>query len=509
MTSGLPALSRALVTSLASARAGESRIELPPVALLDAPETVVQFGTGAFLRGFIEYFIDAANCRGAFAGRVVAIASTENGGGRHEAFAEQDGLYTLVTRGDESTPPRVIGAMSRVIAAASGWNDVLACARQPELELVFSNTTEVGIVLDPSDRLDAEPPRSFPGKLTRFLYERARAFDFDVSRGLAVVPCELIDDNGEQLREAVVATAQAWKLESAFVDWLDGAVSFCNTLVDRIVPSFGDDLERRRLEDQLGYRDRLLTLCEPYRLFAIEADERARRRLGFAAGDPGILLCEDVAPYRERKIRLLNGPHSVMACVGLLASCRFVHEAMSGGIGAAMRRAMLGEIAPFLDAPGAEEYARDVIDRFTNPAIHHPLMDIMLQATTKMRVRVVPSLLAYANATHAPPPALTLGFAALLLCQRDIRDIAARSGRAVPADEGAGRIQGAWARQGDNCASVVQTVATDTQLWRIDLSELPAFTALATDLLSTMATQGVQAAVERVNNERPMAAARG
>jgi tagaturonate reductase len=481
--------------------------------MLDLPERVVQFGTGAFLRGFVEYFIDDANRRGAFDGRVVAVASTENGGGRHQAFAEQDGLYTLVTQAPEGDArrdaPRVIAAMSRALSAASQWDEVLACARMATLELVFSNTTEVGITVDAGDSAAAAPPRSFPGKLTRFLYERARAFDFDPARGVVVIPCELIEDNGERLRHAVVTTAKRWKLDARFVRWLDAGVPFLDTLVDRIVPSFGDDAERRRMEERLGYHDRLLTLCEPYRLFAIQADERTRSRLRFAVGDASIVLCDDVAPYRERKLHLLNGPHTIMAGIGLLARCRFVDEAMAGAIGDVVRRAMLEEIAPHLDVPDADEYAHAVLARFANPAIHHPLMDIMLHATTKLRVRVVPSILAYSAATQAPPPALALGFAALLLCLRDIRDIAQRLGRAVPADAGADRVRRAWSAHGDGYGKVVCDVSADEELWGMDLSQLAGFTALVTQLLATMSTRGVDAAIERVNTEPRVAAVRG
>ena len=206
--------------------------------MLALPERAVQFGTGAFLRGFIEYFLDIANASGQFNGRVVAIGSTSSG--RDLAFAGQDGLYTLVTRGitqgATKEERRVIGSVSRALSAASDWDAVLACARAPDLALVFSNTTEIGITYDPLDTFDAVPPRSFPGKLTRFLYERAQAFDFVSTHGVIVVPCELIPENGTQLRAIVGRLAAHWALDARFIRWLDAGVTFCNTLVDRIVP---------------------------------------------------------------------------------------------------------------------------------------------------------------------------------------------------------------------------------------------------------------------------------
>lgn len=459
-------------------------VEIPSADLLDLPERVAQFGTGAFLRGFIEAYIDDANRRGTFGGRVVAIASTVGGEGRHRELRGQDGLFTLVTRSAEgsTTPARVIASLSRVIAATSEWDDVLALARSPQLELVFSNTTEVGIGDSGDDSLDDRPPRTFAGKLTRFLLERAQTFDFDRARGLAVVPCELIENNGDRLLEVVRITAHRWKVDSRFLIWLNEAVPFSNTLVDRIVPSLSDENDRRRIEVDLGYKDAGLTICEPYRLFAIQADAKARYRLGFARGEPSIILCDDVTPYRRRKLRLLNGPHTIMAPLGLLAGNRTVTEAMSGPVGKLVRRAMRDEIAPHLEAPDAAGYAEDVLARFSNPSIRHELLDIMLQATTKMKVRIVPSILAYTAAEKTPPPVLTTGFAALLRCLRDIDAIAKRVGRAAPADDAAGRIRSAWAISTDT-SEVARRVCSDGTLWGTDLDSVPGFTSLVAELL--------------------------
>ena len=232
----LPALSRELVRDAAFRRG--ATVDLPELALLELPEKAVQFGTGAFLRGFVDAYLDEANQLGQFGGRVVAIASTASG--RECLLNEQDGLYTLsvqgLENGREMRERRVIASVSRALSAADEWETVLECARNPDLELVFSNTTEVGIALDQDDGPDLDPPRSFPGKLTRFLYERARAFDYDVARGVTVIPCELIEENGERLCAIVLALAARWNLGRAFVDWIEAAVPFCNTLVDRIVP---------------------------------------------------------------------------------------------------------------------------------------------------------------------------------------------------------------------------------------------------------------------------------
>ncbi|HEV2736893.1 MAG TPA: tagaturonate reductase, partial [Longimicrobiaceae bacterium] len=479
MTRDLPTLGR----DLAASPAFQARRDLgvPTPELLALPEKAVQFGTGAFLRGFVDHFLDAANRAGRFGGRVVMVGST--GSGRDQVVNDQDGLYTLSVQGIADGTPRrehrVVGSVSRALSAPDEWAEVLACARDPELELVFSNTTEVGIALDEEDRADMEPPRSFPGKLARFLYERARAFDFDPARGVVVLPCELIEDNGDRLRGIVLALAERWGLGGEFARWIADAVPFCNTLVDRIVPGAPMGGQREEIVAGLGYEDGLLTACEPYRLFAVQADEAVRARLGFAAADPGVVLTDDVAPFRERKVRLLNGAHTVTVPAALLAGCATVREAVEHeSVGRLLRRALFEEIAPFVDAPGAGEFAREVLDRFANPYVHHALWDITLQATMKMRVRVVPSILQYAARTGQAPESLAFGFAAYLLFMRgDLQAGRREAGLPIPPDDGGERIRGLWAALSDESPAALRGLAraacADADTWGADLAAVP------------------------------------
>lgn len=479
-------------------------LQVPPAARLRLPERAVQFGTGAFVRGFVEYFLDEANRRGCFGGRVVLVGST--GSGRDQVLNQQDGLYTLITRGVEGgrvhEELRVVGAVSRAVSARSQWAEVLALARRAELELVFSNTTEVGIVLDEADGPGLEPPRSFPGKLTRFLLERARHFGFDPARGVAVVPCELIEDNGARLRQIVLSLAERWGVEPEFRRWVEAAVPFCNTLVDRIVPGAPADEERARLEAMLGYRDELLTTCEVYRLFAIEADAAARERLRFAAADAGVVLTDDVRPYRERKVRLLNGTHTIMVPAALLAGFETVYEAVSDArMGRFVRRVMLEEIAPHLEAPGGAEFAREVLDRFANPFIRHALIDITLQGTMKLRVRVVPSILRFAERTGRAPESLAFGFAAHLALMRGELQAARRAaGQAVPADDQAERLGALWAGldAADPAAleALVRTACSDVGLWGTDLAAVPGWVVAVRRHLERIVREGAAAALE-------------
>ncbi len=498
-----PRLSRDLVASLALDRA--SGLELPPEETLGLPERVVQFGTGAFLRGFVEYFIDEANRQGTFDGSIVAVSST--GSTRDAVLNEQDGLFTLAIEGVEAGAPRqryrIVGSLSRALSARDEWDHVLAVARDPNIEIIISNTTEVGIVLDERDRLDAQPPSSFPGKLTRFLLERARAFEYETSRGVVVIPCELIDDNGDKLREIVRALARRWKLEPAFTRWLDESVLFCNTLVDRIVPGAPVPEEAGRFSALFGYRDGLMTTCEPYALFAIQGDDALRTRIRFADADSRIIIASDIQPYRERKVRVLNGAHTISVPAALLAGLETVRDAVSDErIGRFMRRAMLDEIVPSLDVPDAESFAHEVLERFANPYIRHALIDITLYGTTKMRVRVVPSIVAYAARTGRAPAALAFGFAAYIAFMRgEVQTERRAAGLAVPDDPAGERVRDAWhainLHSNDEIAGLAREICADRELWGTDLTAAAGFADAVADHLVRIRRRGIRAALEQ------------
>ena len=300
-------------------------------APLDLPEKVLQFGTGVFVRGFADYFIDQANRAGRFGGRVVTVAST--GSGRTRLLNEQDGAFTLCVQGLRNSTViderHVVTAISRALSAHDSWSEVLACAANPDLEVILSNTTEIGIALDEGDAPDLNPPRSFPGKLTALLHARARAFDYDRSKGVVVLPLELLENNGDTLCGIVRALAERWKLEEAFLAWLDDACLFCNTLVDRIVPGTPGEEQLEALWKDLGYRDDLLIMAETYRLWAIEGDVTLRERVGFLEADPGIVVAKDITPFRDLKVRILNGGHTMMVPVALLCGLTTVREAVA------------------------------------------------------------------------------------------------------------------------------------------------------------------------------------
>ncbi len=532
----LPRLTPELVRT-ADFRLRGRGIDVPGHMVLDLPERVLQFGTGMLLRGLIEDFIDRANRKGVFKGRIVAVGSAASTA-RDRALNEQGGLYTLVVRGPgtgalhtaqgaagmagtSGTAPaiemparpaspralggagierRVVASLSRALSSVEQWEQVLACAREPALEVIFSNETDAGIVLEESDRPDSAPPRSFPAQLTRVLLERARAFGFDRTHAPVVIPCEMVEDNGDKLRAIVLELTRRWDVEPEFGVWLERWVPFCNTLVDRIVTSGSPVAEERAgLGLELGYEDRVVTTCEPYRLLVIEAGTDMWPRLRFVGADPGIVLAEDIRPFRERKVRILNGTHTVAAPTGLLCGCETVLDAIRHPlVGPFLKRVLFDEILPTLDAPGAEQFAWDVLERFSNPEIRHYLFDISFQETTKLRVRVLPSVDRYTDRSGLPPRSLAFGFAAYLYFMRgELQQARRAQGLDVPPDDEGAPVRAAWSEFGtDRLSELVAAVCGNEALWGMDLRSIYGFPAAVTDALAAIVIAGAPAALE-------------
>lgn len=457
----------------------DEHVEPAVAAHADLPETVLQFGTGAFLRGFADVFLDEANREGLFGGRVVVVGST--GSGRARGINEQDGLYTVCTQGiadgEVVDRCRIVGSLSRAVAASKNWEDVIEFAANPNLRYVISNTTEVGIRFDPEDRPELDPPRSFPGKLAVLLRERARAFDFDPGRGVIMLCCELIEDNGDRLREIVIKLCDRWEFEPEVAEWVRTSCRFCNTLVDRIVPGTPDPSRLKEIESRLGYRDELLVQAEPYGLWAIEGEPSLREALPFSSADPAIVITEDIEPFRERKVRILNGAHSVMVPLSFLCGNDTVRESMEDPlVSAFVRGAILREIVPSmdLDRDDARQFAKQVLDRFANPFVDHELLSIALQQTSKMNVRVLPSISGFVRKEGMLPDYLALGFAAYLaFVLREARATEAE----FPPDEH-GEIVRRHRSEHDDSEAFVRAVAADPSLWHDPPADLPEFVAV-------------------------------
>ena len=391
-------------------------------SLADVPERVVQFGEGNFLRSFVDWMIDAMNGRGLFGGSVVVVQPIERG--TVDVLSEQDCLYTLILRGLQGgkvvEQRQVITAISRGIDPYRDWNAYLAAAEQPDLRFAVSNTTEAGIAYVDEPRPTHGCPASFPAKVTAFLHRRFGRFRGGASKGLVFLPCELIDRNGEQLRSCVLRHAAAWDLGAEFTHWVAERNRFLNTLVDRIVPGYPHE-EVSALTEQLGYEDRLLTTGEIFHVWVIEGDAALAEELPLTQAGLNVIWTSDLQPFRTRKVRILNGAHTMMALAAYLADLDTVRQCVEDPVlGGYVRRGAFDEILPLLPLPAEETraFAEDVMERLANPFIKHNLISIALNSVSKYRVRVLPSLLEYRAANHRLPSALTFSLAALLAFYR-------------------------------------------------------------------------------------------
>ena len=481
--------------------------DLVSKGLFDLPERVLQFGTGVLLRGLPDYLIDKANQQGIFNGRIVIVKSTD--GGDAAAFDRQDNLYTLVTKGIENgvliEENTICSAISRVLSAKNQWQEVVDCAANPDLTIVISNTTEMGIQLVQDDILQ-EPPTSFPGKLLAFLYARYKAFNGDKNKGLVIVPTELIVDNALKLEEIVLELAHLNALESPFIDWLENHNSFCNSLVDRIVPGKPDAVSFQKMTAELGYQDDLLTMSEAYILWAIEGDERIKSVLSFYQTDKGVVIEPNIEQYRELKLRLLNGTHTLSCGLAFLSGFTTVKEAMqNGAIEAYISRLMLSELAisiPYpMDENMVQHFGEQVLDRFRNPYIEHRWISITMNYTSKMAARNVPSLLHSYKNTEGVPVYFALGFAAYLLfmkavkCEKEVY-YGELNGHFYPIqDDKAAYFYELW--QKSSVEELVETVLKNQNLWGADLNLLPNFNHKIVYFLNEMLKNGVFSTLDK------------
>ncbi|MDX1936557.1 MAG: tagaturonate reductase [Flavihumibacter sp.] len=483
-------------------------------ALFQLPEKVLQFGTGVLLRALPDYFIDKANKQGIFNGRVVVVKSTDSGGA--DAFAAQDNLYTVCVRGIENgknvSEDIVNAAISRVLSAKTNWNEILDCAHSKEMQLIISNTTEVGIQLVQDDIGD-EPPVSFPGKLLAFLYERFKVFEGAPESGMVIVPTELITDNGTKLESIVLELAHRNGLDFKFIEWLENHNTFCNSLVDRIVPGKPGKEELAALENTLGYNDELLTMSEVFRLWAIEGDEKVKKILSFAAADAGVVIADDITQFKELKLRLLNGTHTFNCGLAFLAGFDITRESVTDDVYAVFaKQLMQQEIAPAIpfaiDAAVKKDFADKVFDRFCNPAINHQWISITMQYTSKMKMRNVPLLQQYYSVTGKTPLLMATGFAAYLLFMKAVKE---ENGKYFGLlndkyyeikDDAAALYYNAW--QQNNPEQLVQVILSNETLWETNLAQLPGFAVTVTEQLHQLIENGAMAVVEALVNKNEL-----
>ena len=474
--------------------------------LKNAPERVLQFGEGNFLRAFADYWFDMANEKAGWNGKCVLVQPIAQG--LTQLINRQEGLYTLYLRGRQNgekvDAKRVISSVSRCLNPyeKQDYDAMMDVAAGEALEYIVSNTTEAGIVYAPSCRLEDCPPASFPAKLTQVLLHRWRAG----RPGVVVLSCELIDNNGKELLRCVNQYIKQWGLEEGFARWVNGDCTFCSTLVDRIVPGrIRDAAEAARLEDENGYRDALIDVGEVFGVWNIEGPEWLAEKLPFRAAGLNCPVVPDVTPYKKRKVRILNGAHTGFVLGAYLAGYDIVRDCMQDDVILGfMNRMLHEEVIPTLplDSQDLEAFAAAVQDRFNNPFINHELMSITLNSTSKWRARNMPSLLEYAQTAGKLPPCLAMSFAAYIaFYSSDIQALTEQGlvcrrpkGNEYTVSDDRWVLEFYYSRRGVSDETLVHDVMTNEKMWGQDLTLVPGFEQAAAENLRRIRTEGARAA---------------
>jgi tagaturonate reductase len=379
---------------------------------------VVQFGEGNFLRGFVDYMIDVANEKGVFDGDIAIVKPRPFED--MERFHAQNNIYTVSLRGKRNgkiyVENRVITSVQKAISSYNDYEEYMALARLDTVQFVVSNTTEAGIVFDADDKFELTPPNTYPGKLTKFLYERFKTFHGDPSKGLIILPVELIEDNGIRLKECVLKYVDLWNLGEEFKKWICENNIFCSTLVDRIVTGYPQN-QAAEICEQLGYEDQLLDTGEPFALWVIESDKDISEKFPLDKAGMPVIFTDNQKPYRERKVRILNGAHTSTVLAAYLMGKNIVRECMNDAlVRKLMDKIVFDEIVPTVKLPRQEaiDFAKAVYERFDNPFVDHALLSISLNSVSKWKTRILPTFKDDYAKNQTPPKFLTFSFAALM-----------------------------------------------------------------------------------------------
>ncbi len=462
-------------------------------------EKIIQFGEGNFLRAFIEWIIWKTNQKTDFNGSVVVVQPIEKG--MVEWLNEQDGLYHLNLQGLQEGKPvdsvDLIDVISRGLNPYTQFAEYLKLAEQPEIRFVISNTTEAGIAFDPACKLEDKPASSYPGKLTQLLYHRWQHFNGAMDKGLIIFPCELIFENGKHLKECIRQYIDLWQLGPDFSAWFEQACGVYSTLVDRIVPGYPRDTAAQLCE-RVGYEDHLLDKAEIFHLWVIEAPKEVAAEFPADKAGLHVLFVPSEAPYHERKVTLLNGPHTVLSPVGYLSGLNTVKECCEDPeIGQFVRKVMHEELLPTLNLPKEElvKFADDVMERFRNPFVKHFVTSIMLNSFPKFKTRDLPGLKTYLERKGELPQGLVLGLAAICTYYKGGKR---GEDEIVPNDDPKimELLKTLW--ESGDVAKVAQGVLSDTFIWGEDLNAIPGLTEMLTKDLALIQEKGMRAAVKSI-----------
>ncbi|QBN19516.1 tagaturonate reductase [Flavobacterium nackdongense] len=455
------------------------------------PIKVVQFGEGNFLRAFVDYAFQRLNKELEFNAGIAIVQPLKEG--MVDRINDQDGLYTLfmngIKKGEKIQDIELITNIVKAINPYSDFADFLALAQEEELQFIVSNTTEAGIEFIESDTPNMQPPVSFPAKLTVLLYERFQHFNGDPSKGLTIIPCELIDYNSETLKKYILQYCDLWELEEAFKTWASEACTYHSTLVDRIVPGY-PRAEIEEYNNKLEYQDNLIVAAEPFFLWAIEGGEALKQKLPFHKTNLNVKIVDDIRPFKMIKVRILNGAHTAMVPFSLLYGNKLVMETVNGSFTGQFVNSVISEISGTLDMDKTEilAYTEEVMDRFKNPYIKHALADIALNSISKFKVRVLPSLLGYYTANHKLPINLTFSLACLIQFYKGIWNNEVLPVKDAP--EIVEAFKSAW--QMGNLDLVAIRILANTDFWGEDLTNVKGLSAALVLALNEINANGIE-----------------
>ncbi|TGV02616.1 tagaturonate reductase [Flavivirga rizhaonensis] len=455
-------------------------------------ERIIQFGEGNFLRAFANWMIHEMNKKANFDAGVVAVQPIDQG--LIKMLNDQDGLYTLylngIKNGQAISEHEIIDCIQRGINPYENYIEYLANAENPDLRFVISNTTEAGIAYNPDDTLKDTPQSSYPGKLTALLYKRFQTFGGASDKGMIVIPCELIDKNGDNLKRIILKYAANWNLGDAFVEWINEDNIFCNTLVDRIVPGYPKD-KMDAITKELGYKDNLVVEGEQFHLWVIEGPASVKEEIPAEVCGLNIVFTDNMEPYRTRKVRILNGAHTTLVPVGYLYGIDKVRESLEDDVvGGFLKDTIFKEICPTLDLSKEEldQFSNDVLDRFRNPYLEHALISISLNSTSKYKTRVLPSLLEYIKRKNELPNRLLFSLASLIAFYRGYREneaITLKDDQFV-----LDFFASQWAT-GD-IPRITKATLSNTDFWGTDLTQFDGLLNRVTNHLENIITNGMK-----------------
>ncbi|GAB5555304.1 MAG: tagaturonate reductase [Saprospiraceae bacterium] len=467
------------------------------------PEKVLQFGGGNFLRAFVDWMMDVYNDQTDAELGILVATSTERAA--YHAWQNQEGLYHVITRGYQDgnivDGVHLVKSVSRILNLTVDWEAFLASAENPDLRFIISNTTEAGIQFNSKDQQADQPPFAFPAKLTLWLYHRYQYFEGNPNLGCIFLPTELILENGAILRKCILQNIKNWNLEAGFRSWIEDHNTFCNTLVDRIVPGVAKEALSTE-QQQIGFQDALITQGEAFHFWAIQGPGFVQKELPLDKAGLQVIFTNDLTPYRTQKVRILNGAHTSMVPVGYLYGIKTVREAVEDKVlGAFIAQVIFKEIIPTLDLPETElnQYANSILDRFKNPFIEHQLISISLNSISKFKTRVLPSMIEFHARKGQFPDGLVFAMAALIHFYRGNWNGEKISLKDAP--QVTDFLQSLWGNYKGTKASMrelaLQVLAWDNA-WEIDLSVYEGLQEKLSTYLMDIEQRGIGKAISGV-----------